>query len=106
MADLIGSYDKQASSRVGNLHRSLCALKANTNADTIKDTAEATLRLTEALGDLSEVLISMLDRIDGDIDLEDSHDREEDRMRFFLPLYGKDQSKGPIGFNDVRKKVQ
>ncbi|MAZ02531.1 MAG: hypothetical protein CMN56_05275 [Sneathiella sp.] len=91
MAKLIESYDKQASSRVGNLHRSLCALRADKNAGTIKDAAEATLRLTEALGDLSEVLISMLDHIDGDTDLEDSHDREQYSHAGYEPEYGIDQ---------------
>ncbi|MDF2366315.1 hypothetical protein [Sneathiella sp.] len=93
MADLIESYETQALSKIGNLHSSLCALENDMNADTIKGAAEATLRLTEALGDLSEVLISMLDRIEGDVDIEDNHDREEDRHAAYEPVYGIDQRK-------------
>jgi|TARA_R100000455_G_C6263574_1_gene118845 hypothetical protein len=106
MAELIESYEERALSRLGTLRGALKAVERDASAEAIKDAMQVSLQLTEAIGDLSEILIAMLDRIEGDVDLENSHDREEDNTRFFLPVYGDDQSKGPDGFKDMRKKVQ
>lgn len=107
---LIKDYEATALQSLTTLHGALGAIEADTGKETIRDAMEAALRLTEAVGDLSGVLISMLDRIDGDADLEaepdleDGYDREDDRVRHYAPIYGIDQSKGVIDFKDLRKQ--
>jgi len=69
---LIKDYEAQALRAREMLDGALGALERELSKDTCRDPMEAVLLLTEAVGNLSEVLISRLDRIDGDIDLERS----------------------------------
>lgn len=63
----------------------------------------------EAIEQQIEVLIEMLDHIDGDPDMEPDHEDydacdagEQEELLPLLPRYGKDQSKGPINEREAR----